>query len=202
MRNASPIHHAGQQLRNGAVVAFPTETVYGVGALCSSDAGVQALYALKGRAADVPLQLLVPDFATAAQYVQFHPRAEQLAAACWPGPLTLVLPKRAGAQVSAHMNVVNNTLGVRVADHPVIAALLQSLAAPIAASSANPSGQPAAQTAAEVAAYFSDSIVILVGGAPALGTPSTVVDYCDATTPKILREGGIPNTAIDAIAGL
>lgn len=200
--NPNSIARATAALRAGQVVAFPTETVYGLGALCTQDTAINALYTQKGRAANVPLQLLAPNLGIAHTYVQLNTAARRLANHFWPGALTMVLPRKPAAPISPRMNIVNDTLGLRIPDHPVIQALLHGLQQPLAASSANLSGQPAPRTAEEVARYFpGDDLLILDDGEVPLGTASTVIDLT-APQPKLLREGSIPFAEILKVLGI
>ena len=191
---------AGQILRGGGLVAFPTETVYGLGANALDDAAVARIYAAKGRPQFNPLIVHVPDFDTAERYVVFNDVARRLAGAFWPGALTLVLPVRTGANVSKLVTAGLDTLAVRVPDHPVGQAVLAAAGVPIAAPSANPSGRVSPTTAAHVIAGLDGRIdAVLDGGACGVGVESTIV-ACDGS-PRLLRAGGIPVEALAACLG-
>ena len=191
---------AAKILRAGGLVAFPTETVYGLGADARSDDAVAQIYAAKGRPSFNPLIAHVADVATAKQYVAFTETAEKLAQAFWPGALTLVLPVRPEAGVSKLVTAGLDTLAVRVPDHPVGQALLRAAEMPIAAPSANPSGRVSPTTANHVLSGLNGKIDALIdGGACSVGLESTIVSCVG--TPKLLRAGGIPVEAIEGCLG-
>lgn len=175
-------------LQSGRLVAFPTDTVYGVGALAFDAKAIEDIYAAKDRPIEKAIPILIGgpedlDKVTAT----LPPLAAKLAARFWPGPLTLVVPKSPGLPdiVSA-----TPTMGVRVPDHPVARALLQA-AGPMAVTSANLSGQPSPRTAGDVMRQLNGRIpLVLDGGETPGGLSSTVVD-CLGTEPVILREGPI-----------
>tara|TARA_R110002167_G_scaffold1426_1_gene6673 strand:+ start:137447 stop:138397 length:951 start_codon:yes stop_codon:yes gene_type:complete len=194
--DAGAIERAAAILRTGGLVAFPTETVYGLGADARNDQAVAAIYAAKGRPGFNPLIVHLPDLAAVSRYCDVNETAHKLAQAFWPGALTLVLPLRADAGISGLVTAGLQTLGVRVPQHPVASALLAAFDGPVAAPSANPSGRISPTTAAHVTAGLTGKIdAILDGGDCAVGLESTIVD-CTGT-PAILRAGGVP---IDAIA--
>ncbi len=190
---------AADLLRAGDLVAFPTETVYGLGADACNDTAVAGIYAAKGRPSFNPLIVHVPDIATARRYVVFNDVAEQLAAAFWPGALTLVLPLRRDAGISKLVTAGLSTLAVRVPDHPVGQGLLAAFDGPVAAPSANISGRISPTTAAHVIAGLDGKIAAVVdGGACTVGLESTIV-ACDPAT--LLRAGGIPAEALSSCLG-
>lgn len=162
-------------LKSGGVVAFPTETVYGIGALLSSRKGINKIYKLKKRPRNKPLQVLAPSLAEAKKLAKFNPTALILAKKKWPGPLTLVLPAIKGKK----------TIGIRVPAHPLILKLLKKTG-PLAATSANESGEKPALTAMEVIATLPDLDLVIDGGKAKLGKASRVIDLT-GPTPKILR---------------
>jgi L-threonylcarbamoyladenylate synthase len=176
-------------LRRGELVGLPTETVYGLAAVLEPGA-IAGIFALKGRPADNPLIVHVADAAALrAEVGRMTPLAERLAAAFWPGPLTLVLP--AGPKLPRVITGGLDTVAVRVPDHPVATALLRALGEPVAAPSANRSGRPSPTTAQHVADEFGDTVeVVLDGGASVVGLESTVVD-ARGDQPVVLREGAI-----------
>jgi L-threonylcarbamoyladenylate synthase len=184
---------AAELLRGGGLVAFPTETVYGLGADGRSGAAVARIFAAKGRPADNPLILHVADFDAAAALwatdAERLARAQGLAEAFWPGPLTLVLPKAAG--VPDAVTAGQDTVAVRVPDHPVALALLRAFGGPLAAPSANRSGRPSPTTAAHVLATLDGRIdAVLDGGPTAVGVESTVLAL-DGARPRVLRPGDV-----------
>ena len=182
---------AAQALRDGALVAVPTETVYGLAAHAQLDKAVQDIYAVKGRNPGKPLSLLISGMDMAEAYARdIPPAAYALARRYWPGPLTMVLPD--GGQAAPTVTCGGDTLGLRCPDHPLTLALIKELGAPLAAPSANPSDAPSAKTAQEVLAYFDGKIPgILDGGPCTVGVESTIVSLV-GEEPVILREGGIP----------
>ncbi|MCB1334706.1 MAG: threonylcarbamoyl-AMP synthase [Roseivivax sp.] len=191
---------AAALLRDGALVAFPTETVYGLGADAGNDTAVAQIYQAKGRPSFNPLIVHVADAAAAQALVHWSPEAEALAAAFWPGPLTLVLPLRPGARVSRLVTAGLDTLAVRVPAHPVARALLGAFGGPVAAPSANRSGQISPTAAAHVMAGLSGRIAaVLDGGACPVGLESTIVGLEGA--PCLLRPGGVPAEEIDRVLG-
>ncbi len=195
---ASPLAlpRALETLKSGGLVAFPTDTVYGLGALAFIADAVESIYAAKDRPVEKAIPVLIGDVDDLAKIsVEVPEIALKLAARFWPGPLTLVVPKhpRLPEAVSAAA-----TVGVRIPDHPVARALLR-LAGPMAVTSANLSGQPSPTTAQEVFTQLGGRIdLILDGGKTPSGVPSTVVD-CVGAEPKILREGPIPESEIMAV---
>ena len=198
--DADGLAAAAQVLRDGALVAFPTETVYGLGADARNDAAVAGIFAAKARPSFNPLIVHVADIAMARRYVTFNDVAERLAAAFWPGALTLVLPLRADAGIAPLVTAGLPTLAVRVPDHPVGQGLLAAFDGPIAAPSANPSGRISPTTAAHVATGLGGRIGALIeGGASGVGVESTIVSC--ATPPKLLRAGGVPQEALEAGLG-
>ena len=198
--DARGIERAANILRTGGLAAFPTETVYGLGADARNDQAVAAIYAAKGRPSFNPLIVHLPDLAAVARYCEMNETAHKLAQAFWPGAMTLVLPLRADAGISGLVTAGLQTLGVRVPQHPVASALLAAFDGPVAAPSANPSGRISPTTAAHVAAGLTGKIdAILDGGDCAVGLESTIVD-CTGT-PAILRAGGVPVDAIAACLG-
>jgi len=180
--------HTLETLKRGGLVAFPTDTVYGVGALAFDALAVESIYAAKDRPVEKAIPILIggpEDLDKIA--IEIPPIAAKLAARFWPGPLTLVLPKHPDlpSVVSA-----SPTVGVRVPDHPVARALLRA-AGPMAVTSANISGQESPRTAREVSRQLNGRIpLILDGGETPGGVPSTVVN-CLGTEPVILREGPV-----------
>ncbi len=180
-------------LRRGGLVAFPTDTVYGLGAQVFQRGALRRLYKVKGRRADKAIPVLLPDVEAVLQVaLTLNPPAHRLAERFWPGPLTLVVSRRPDLpdEISP-----GPTVGVRVPGHPIALALLAA-AGPMAVTSANRSGGSDSRTAAEVRAALTDRVdVLLDGGVTPGGVPSTVVD-CTQTRPVILRDGPISAEAI------
>jgi len=192
---------AAKVLRAGGQVAFPTETVYGLGADARNDSAVAGIYAAKGRPSFNPLIVHLADVGAARQVAQFDERAERLAAAFWPGPLTLVLPLRDGAGISALVTAGLPTVALRVPAHPVARRLLAAFGGPLAAPSANPSGRVSPTTADHVAAGLAGRIGGVVdGGACGVGVESTIIGLDGPAT--LLRAGGVPVEAVEAVLGV
>lgn len=186
---------AQQRLRSGGVVAFPTDTVYGVGARVDDAGAIAQLYRVKERELAKAIPVLVGDPVDLAQVaVQAGGYAARLAACFWPGPLTLVVPRN---PVLPPVLGAEPTVGVRMPAHPLALALLRRTG-PLAVTSANLSGQPNATTAGEVAAQLAGRIdLILDGGTTPGGVPSTVVD-CTGTELRVLRVGPISTADLEA----
>ncbi|MBU2360015.1 MAG: threonylcarbamoyl-AMP synthase [Alphaproteobacteria bacterium] len=189
--DAAGLASAAEVLRAGGLIAFPTETVYGLGADARQSDAVAGIFAAKGRPSFNPLIVHVADLAAAEALVTFTPQAYRLAQAFWPGALTLVLPLRAGSGVSSLVTAGLATLAVRVPDHPVAQGLLRAFGGPVAAPSANPSGRISPTTPAHVLTGLNGRIAGIVdGGACGVGVESTIVDVTG--DPVLLRAGGIP----------
>ncbi len=185
------IAQAAALLRAGGLVAFPTETVYGLGADATNGLAVAALYAAKGRPSFNPLIVHVPETAAASAIADMTPLAQTLAAAFWPGPLTLVLARRPNRIIADLATAGLDTIAVRVPAHPIAQALLRAADLPNAAPSANRSGHVSPTTAAHVAADLGDHVqMILDGGPTEVGLESTVVD-ATGSDPVILRLGAV-----------
>ncbi len=198
--DAAGLARAADILRAGGLVAFPTETVYGLGGDARSDRAVAGIFAAKDRPRFNPLIAHLPDLAAAEEFALFDDRARALAAAFWPGPLTLVLPLRPGAGLSPLVTAELPTVAIRVPAHPVAQALLRAFGGPLAAPSANPSGRVSPTRAAHVAEGLSGRIdAILDGGACAVGVESTILGLDGPAT--LLRPGGLPAEAIEALIG-
>ncbi len=179
-------------LREGRLVAFPTETVYGLGADATCDRAVASIYAAKGRPSFNPLIVHGPSQTALRTLAMWDARAEAVADAFWPGPLTLVLPRSPDCPVSLLASAGLETLALRVPSHPVATALLKAVGRPIAAPSANRSNALSPTEARHVAASLGDAVGAIIDGGPcAVGLESTVVDL-SGDTPLLLREGGLP----------
>ena len=195
------IARAAELLRAGRLVAFPTETVYGLGADATSDRAVAAVFAAKGRPRFNPLIVHVPGLGEAASLVEFDARARRVAAHFWPGPLTLVLRRRGGSGLSLLASAGLDTVAIRTPAHPVAQALLRATGRPLAAPSANRSGRISPTEAAHVAAEFGDNLgLILDDGRTPVGVESTVLDL-SGETPALLRPGGVTLEALSALLG-
>jgi L-threonylcarbamoyladenylate synthase len=195
------ISSAADALRRGKLVAFPTETVYGLGADATNARAVAALFAAKGRPRFNPLIIHVPDRAAAQAIAAFTPVAHMLAEAFWPGPLSLVLAKRSGTAISDLATAGLDTVAVRIPSHPIAQALLKAAGLPVAAPSANRSGHVSPTLAEHVAADFKgEDILVLDGGAAPLGLESTVID-ATGDTAILLRLGGIAREDIERVLG-
>ena len=192
---------AARLLAGGGLVAFPTETVYGLGADARDDRAVARIFEAKGRPRFNPLIVHLPDLAAARRHARLDDLAERLAGAFWPGPLTLVLPL-AEAPLSPLVTAGLTSVAVRVPAHPVAQALLRAFGGPLAAPSANPSGRVSPTRAGHVLEGLSDRIeAVLDGGACAVGVESTIVGLTDGV-PRLLRPGGLPAEAVEDCLGM
>lgn len=196
---------AATQLAAGGLVAFPTETVYGLGARADDDAAVARIFAAKGRPSDHPLIVHVADAAAAAHFAAVWPEAaRRLAEAFWPGPLTLIVARRPGVAAAAAGG--QDSIGLRCPAHPVAHALLQALQGHgvwgVAAPSANRFGRISPTTAAHVSAEFEAATVhcVLDGGACEVGIESSIID-CSRGRPALLRPGVLTRSQIEAVLG-
>jgi L-threonylcarbamoyladenylate synthase len=196
------IARAAAHLRAGEVVAVPTETVYGLAANALEDAAVRKIFAVKGRPLLDPLIVHGADAAFLEQVAVFTPAGRRLAAAFWPGPLTLVLPKR--AVVPDVVTAGRATVAVRAPAHPVMRAVLAACGLPLAAPSANPFGYLSPTRADHVRDSLGAGAPWIVDGGPcALGLESTIVDVSDpAATPRVLRPGPITAEALSMVLGV
>ena len=195
------LQRAAALLGKGRLVAFATETVYGLGAAADDPLAVRRLYAAKGRPRFNPLIAHVFDVAGAKRLVRFDARAEILARLFWPGPLTLVLPRLPGASVSRIAAAGLDTLGVRIPDHPAAQKLLRKFGRAIVAPSANRSGRLSPTDAGAVERALGARVaLILDGGTCRVGLESTIVDL-SVSPARLLREGGIVRAAIEAAIG-
>lgn len=184
-------------LKAGGLLAFPTETVYGLGADAANPLAVRQIFAMKGRPADHPLIVHLASTDHVADWGRMGAVGRALAAAFWPGPLTLVLPRQAAVldEVTGGLE----TVGIRVPAHPTARALLQDFGGGLAAPSANRFGRVSPTTAAHVQSEFGDAVPVLDGGPCAIGVESTIIDL--SGPPALLRPGGVPVEAIEAITG-
>ncbi|HUH96988.1 MAG TPA: L-threonylcarbamoyladenylate synthase [Anaerolineales bacterium] len=187
-----------ETLQSGGLVAFPTDTVYGVGALAFDSPGVESIYAAKDRPIEKAIPVLIGDVEDLDKVAARVPlMAERLAARFWPGPLTILVPKHSGLPDSVS---ATDSVGVRLPDHAVARSLLRA-AGPMAVTSANRSGRPSPSTAGEVLVQLNGRIaMILDGGKTPGGVPSTLVD-CTGAKPVVMREGPISLAQILALTG-
>jgi L-threonylcarbamoyladenylate synthase len=198
--DADAIEAAVKSLAAGGLVAFPTETVYGLGADATNGQAIARLYAAKGRPSFNPLIAHVADIAAARRLARFDAAAEGLAAAFWPGPLTLVLPKTADCPVADLATAGLDSIAVRVPDHPVARNLIAAFGKPVVAPSANRSGHLSPTTAAHVLADLRGRIDLVVDGGPtSVGVESTIVACLGE--PMLLRPGGLARGLIESILG-
>jgi L-threonylcarbamoyladenylate synthase len=179
------IARAAEALREGRIVAYATDTLYGLAVDPRNPAAVAALFEAKGRAGHLATPLIAADREQVAQVAHMNDRAERLAAAFWPGPLTLVLP--ATAAVAPGVAAADGSIAIRVPDHPVARALAAAFGHPVTATSANRTGDPAAVDGA--AAAIGDAVAVVLDSGPARGgPPSTIVDV-RGETPRLVRDG-------------
>ena len=197
---APEVAEAVAVLRRGGVVAFPTETVYGLGADATHAAAVARIFQIKGRPPTNPLIVHVADAATACRYAREWPlAASQLAQRFWPGPLTLVLPK--SASIVPAVTAGLDTVGLRVPDHRRALQLLREFGGPVAAPSANRSNQVSPTTAQHVREELGDAVDLILDGGPCnVGIESTVLDLT-SSRPTVLRPGGVTREQIEAVVG-
>ena len=186
-------------LRAGGIVAFPTETVYGLGADATNSDAVLKIYETKGRPRFNPLIVHVADLEMAKSLVEMSPLAERLAR-FWPGPLTLVLPKRKDATLSDLVTAGLDTVGIRIPDHPLALALIRAAGLPLAAPSANPSGKLSPTTAAQVRTAFAGLVPVLDGGPSQSGIESTILAV-DGDNVTQLRAGALAREEIETLLG-
>jgi len=199
--DTTSISTAAAILRRGGLVAFPTETVYGLGADATNGEAVASIFAAKGRPRFNPLIVHVRDLAQAETLAEFTDGARALAAAFWPGALTLALPRRKDCPLSLLVSAGLDTVALRVPSHPLAMQLIAETGRPLAAPSANASGRISPTTASHVAEELGDKVdLILDGGATPLGIESTVIGY-ENGKPVLLRPGAMPRAAIEKIAG-
>lgn len=189
---------AARILSKGGLVAFATETVYGLGADARNDRAVAAIFAAKNRPSFNPLIVHVADIARAKEYVEWSTQAEEIAAAFWPGPLTMVLPLKANNGLSRLVTAGLSSLAIRIPAHPIALRLLKAFDGPIAAPSANLSGRISPTTAAHVAQGLDGRIEAILDAGPCdVGVESTILGFYPA--PTLLREGGVAREDIEKI---
>lgn len=195
------IEEAARVLRAGGLVAFPTETVYGLGADATNAEAVARIFEAKGRPRFNPLIVHLADAAAAERLVHMDDRARAVAARFWPGPLTLVLPRRKDCPVALLASAGGDTLALRVPGHEVARTLLRATGRPVVAPSANASGRISPTTARHVADSLGARVDLIVDGGPCpVGVESTVIDL-SGEAPVLLRPGGLPREEIEAVVG-
>tara|TARA_B100000315_G_scaffold260627_1_gene323520 strand:+ start:2982 stop:3926 length:945 start_codon:yes stop_codon:yes gene_type:complete len=195
------IEKAARLLQTGELVAFPTETVYGLGADATNDKAVAGIYEAKSRPSFNPLIVHFSDVDAVKAEVRWHDLAEKLATEFWPGALTLILPRSETCHLSLLVSAGLETVAVRVPTHAVAHALIKAVARPIAAPSANTSGKISPTTAAHIDTSLSGKVAgILDGGTCSIGLESTVIDL-SVDAPALLRPGGITVEEIEAVIG-
>ncbi|MDH3663484.1 MAG: L-threonylcarbamoyladenylate synthase, partial [Alphaproteobacteria bacterium] len=193
---------AAKALRCGRLVAFPTETVYGLGAAATDDRAVARIFEAKARPRFNPLIVHVTDRHAAAAIAEWSELADRLAARFWPGPLTLVLRRKRESDISMLASAGGETIALRAPAHPLAQALLTEAGLPIAAPSANRAGRISPTTADHVRRGLGDRVdLILDGGACPVGVESTVLDVTTDDRPRLLRPGGLARTEIEAVIG-
>lgn len=189
-RDADAIPQAAAILRRGGLLGIPTETVYGLGADALNETAVRHIFEAKGRPQDNPLIIHVPDASWLERYCREVPEtAYRLAERFWPGPLTMILPRRENVPLQTTGGL--ETVGVRCPDHPVTRAIIEAAGVPVAAPSGNTSGRPSPTTAGHMAEDMDGKIDGIVDGGPcAVGVESTIIDLT-CTPPRLLRPGGV-----------
>jgi len=195
----SSLREAGEVVRGGGVIAFPTETFYGLGVDPLNVPAVQRLYDLKGRSPQTsPILVLIRSRRELRALVsEITPAAERLMQACWPGPLTLVF--RAAEAVPSVLTAETGTIGVRLSAYPDVQRVLEVIGGPLTGTSANRTGQPPATTADEVERAFGADVDLIVNGGPTPGgLPTTVVDTT-VSPPRLIREGCVSHASLRAV---
>ncbi len=200
--NAETIREAAGHLRAGRLVAFPTETVYGVGADATNGTAVASIFEAKGRPRFNPLIVHVANAQAAERYVALDALAQNLAAKFWPGPLTLVLPRKINSGIADLVTAGLDTVAIRVPDHAIARALLLEAGVPVAAPSANRSGHVSPTTAAHVSADLDDKLALILDGGPTQhGLESTVVAIAGGIF-TIMRPGAVTAEQIASVTGV
>jgi L-threonylcarbamoyladenylate synthase len=198
-----PDDHAGRAaaatvLRGGGLVALPTDTVYGIGVALDIPGGIERLFAAKRRPPDKGIMLLLSDAAQAERIGLMGAAASALAAACWPGGLTVVVPQRPDVALPDILTGGASTIGLRVPDHPSPRSLAAAIG-PFPVTSANVSGVPEARDAAGILAQLGEHVDLVLDGGLAHGGPASTVVDCTTDRPRILREGAIPRATVASV---
>ena len=186
-----------RELLAGAIVAIPTDTVYGLAVAMDAPDGIERLFEAKRRPAERAIAVLLADADQAAAVATLTPIGRRLAEAFWPGGLTLVLPRRLDRPLPEALTAGRLTIGVRVPDHPAPRALAAALG-PLPTTSANVSGEPEAADAAEIERLFGDAVALILDGGPAPGGPASTVVDASGPEPRVLREGAIPVESLES----
>jgi L-threonylcarbamoyladenylate synthase len=189
---------AVEVLRAGGVVALPTDTVYGIAVALDTPGGVERLFEVKRRPPDKGIMLLLEGLEQAGEIGLMDPAADALAAACWPGGLTVVVPQRPDRPLPAALTAGTPTIGLRVPDHPAPRALAAGVG-PLPTTSANVSGLPEARDAVEIETQLGSAIDLILDGGPAHGGPASTVIDCTGPIPRVLRIGAISLGRVSAI---
>jgi L-threonylcarbamoyladenylate synthase len=189
---------AAAVLRDGGVVALPTDTVYGIGVALATPGGVERLFAAKRRPPDKGIMLLLDDAAQAARIGVMTPAAQALADACWPGGLTVIVPQRPAVPLPEVLTGGATTIGLRAPDHDAPRALARAVG-PLPVTSANVSGLPEAGDAAAILEQLGEAVDLILDGGPAHGGPASTVIDCTGDTARILRVGAVPVERVAAI---
>jgi L-threonylcarbamoyladenylate synthase len=193
---AEPVAEAARCLRAGGLVAFPTETFYGLGADALDARAVEGVFRAKGRPADKPLLVLVDSIAMVeAVAAEVPPRARRLMSRHWPGPLTLIL--RARPALPAALTASTGTIGLRIPGHAVAAALVRAAGRPVTAPSANPYGAESPRTAEEVLAGLADRVDFVLDGGPTAGGPASTLLDLTGSRPRLVRPGAVTLSQTD-----
>ena len=185
-------------LHAGGIVALPTDTVYGIGVALDTPGGVERLFAAKRRPPDKGIMLLLHDAAQAGEIGVMTPAAAALAAACWPGGLTVVVPQRPEVDLPAALTGGAGTIGLRAPDHDAPRMLARGVG-PLPVTSANVSGFPEAADAAGIVAQLGDAVDLILDGGPAHGGPASTVVDCTGDRPSVLRVGAV---AVERVAAI
>ncbi|MBY0421976.1 MAG: threonylcarbamoyl-AMP synthase [Parvularculaceae bacterium] len=202
MADENDVENAARILKSGGIVAMPTETVYGLAGDATNDRAVARIFEAKGRPRFNPLIVHIGVVAEAATHADFSPLAERLAASFWPGPLTIVAPRRATSRLSLLASAGLDTVALRSPRHPTARALLAAFGGPLAAPSANASGEVSPTTAAHVAESLGRRVDLILDGGPcAVGVESTIVKIADNDA-TLLRPGGLAVADIERVAGI
>ena len=189
---------AVETLRAGGLVGLPTDTVYGIAVALDAQGGIERLFAAKARPPEKAITLLLAEAEQAAEIGVLGPAARVLAAAAWPGGLTLVLPQRPNAGLPSILTAGQATIGVRLPDHAAPRALAAAVG-PLPTTSANLSGRPVAMTAGQVIEQLGPALDLIIDGGPAAGDAASTVIDCSIERPRVLRAGAIPVEALAAI---
>jgi L-threonylcarbamoyladenylate synthase len=189
---------AVEVLREGGIVALPTDTVYGIAVSLATPGGIERLFNVKRRPPDKGVMLLLDDARQAARAGTITSAAAALMAACWPGGLTVVVPQRHDVRWPAALTGGSPTIGLRVPDHDAPRTLARAIG-PLPTTSANVSGAPEASDATGIVAQLGESIDLVLDGGPALGGPASTIVDCTGDEPTILRVGAVPAESVAAI---